>query len=250
MIRVLCKAEALSPVPPLVLRRTQRGGDLKDDLDPSDEQPKAATKAKAKAKAKGKAAKPVDAKTGKPKAKAKSKIEKAVHGKAESGEADGSVSEFEKDDDPPKKGRGRGGRGNSKKSDAKKDGGKGRGRGRGGRGSSGGRVKAVEGALLISDQEEEAKASGDANSSDEEVVKPMKRPAAARKPALKPHPRFAAHECEKKAKRTTFAGRRCPEGEIPKARFRAMLETYASMIAPELESPSQYEASVLQGLIA
>ena len=213
-----------------MLRRTQRGGDLRDDLsglEPEKKKPAAKSKAKAKgkAKSKSKAAKPVDAKADEP------------------GSAECAVPESKGDvvAAPVKRGRGRGGRGNPKNTDAKKGDGRGRGRGRGGRGCSGASAQPVE----ISDNDETGRGL---EVSEAEIAKPvMKRPAAC-KPAMKARPKVLAEDSNKKAKRTTFAGRRCPEGEIPKARFQSMMETYASMIAPQLGSPSQCEACFLDGL--
>ncbi|OLP79328.1 hypothetical protein AK812_SmicGene40390 [Symbiodinium microadriaticum] len=76
----------------------------------------------------------------------------------------------------------------------------------------------------------------------------VKKAAPAKTTATKwaPKPKIKAEVAEveappKRAKRSTFAGRRCPEGDIPKAGFLSMMETFAAMIAPKLVSPSQFE---------
>ena len=82
----------------------------------------------------------------------------------------------------------------------------------------------------------------------------VKKAAPAKTTATKwaPKPKIKAEVAEveappKRAKRSTFAGRRCPEGDIPKAGFLSMMETFAAMIAPKLVSPSQFEASLIGG---
>ena len=71
---------------------------------------------------------------------------------------------------------------------------------------------------------------------------------AAKTPA-KPKKGVDKEQPAKAMKRTTFAGRRCPEGDVPKQRFLSMMETYAAMIFPKLKSPSQCEASLIGGCI-
>ena len=216
-------------------RGVQRAGagDLGDDStgSPKIKKPgKAKSKAKAKAKGKAKAS---------PKSKAQAKAKSRVSKHVGDDEADGASSPEEEAAEPPKRARGRGGRG-----PAKKPAGRGRGRGR---------VLVSEGAMEISDGE----GSGEASEveCDPEPTPVLKRPAGkvpktAAKSFSKKRKEIPDAEVEvSKPKRTTFAGRRCPEGEIPKARFLAMMDVYATRISAKLQSPSQFEASLIGGCI-
>ena len=115
--------------------------------------------------------------------------------------------------------------------------------------------------MLISDAENEASADNEPEDDREETSESepvLKRPAAkvvqvkkiapvttAAKSAPKAKSKVEKEPPVKRPKRSTFAGRRCPEGDVPKARFLSMMETYTAMITPKLESPSQFEASLI-----